>query len=65
MLRLREHLDARLEGDTLVSRAGRLDLADADAEAVKRLLAGEVVPAGALGLGPARSMIEAGLVVAG
>ncbi len=65
VLRLRGHLDARLDGATITSRAGSVPVADLDADVAKRLLAGESLPAGDLGLHQARALIEAGLVVAG
>jgi hypothetical protein len=64
-LRLRDHVDASLDGAALRSRAGLVAVGAVPADALKRLLAGDVVTAGDLGLGPARTLIEAGLVVAG
>lgn len=64
-LRLRGHLDARLDGTTITSRAGSVPIADLDVDVAERLLSGESVLAGDLGLVGARTLIEAGLVVAG
>jgi hypothetical protein len=64
-LRLRDHLDASLEETVLRSRAGRAPVDEVPGDALKRLLAGDVLSAGDLGLGTARTLIEAGLVVAG
>lgn len=64
-LRLRGHLDARIDGTTLTSRAGSVPVVDLDVDVAKRLLAGETVLAGDLGLHHARTLVEAGLVVAG
>ncbi|CAM3558399.1 cupin domain-containing protein [Nocardioides zeicaulis] len=64
-LKLRAHLDARLDGTTLMTRAGSVPIAGLDVDVAKRLLAGETVVAEDLGLPHARALIEAGLVVAG
>ena len=64
-LSLRGHLDARLDGTTITSRAGSVPIADLDVDVAERLLSGESVLAGDLGLAGARTLIEAGLVVAG
>ncbi|WP_299444685.1 cupin domain-containing protein [uncultured Phycicoccus sp.] len=58
--RLREHLAARWEGGTLVTRVGRLEVAEADRAAVADLLAGRAPepPAGLL-----RRLALAGVVV--
>jgi lysine-specific demethylase/histidyl-hydroxylase NO66 len=64
-VRLRDHLDASLEGGALHSRSGRVPVDAVPGDVLKRLLAGDVLTAGDLGLGTARTLIEAGLVVAG
>jgi lysine-specific demethylase/histidyl-hydroxylase NO66 len=64
-VRLRDHLDASLVGGSLVSRAGRAPVDAVPDDVLKRLLAGDVLTAGDLGLDSARALIEAGLVVAG
>ena len=64
-LRLRDHLEARLGRDTVTSRAGDVSVDGVPDNVLKRLLAGDVVTAGDLGLLAARAMIAAGLVVAG
>jgi hypothetical protein len=64
-VRLREHLDASLDGGVLHSRSGRVPVDAVPGDVLKRLLAGDVLTAGDLGLGTARTLIEAGLVVAG
>lgn len=65
VVRLRAHLDARLDGATLTSRAGSVPVTDLDPAVAERLLAGESLTAGELGLHQARTLVEAGLVVAG
>ena len=64
-LRLRDHLDARLDDGTVTSRAGAVSVDGVPAAVIERLLAGDVVEAGDLGLSTARTLVEAGLVVAG
>jgi lysine-specific demethylase/histidyl-hydroxylase NO66 len=64
-VRLRDHLDATLEAGRLVSRAGTVTVADVPGDVLKRLLAGDVVAAGEVGVAAARTLIEAGLVVPG
>jgi hypothetical protein len=64
-VRLRRHVDARLEADRLTSRAGTVPVDQAPPELVHRLLAGETVRAGDLGLHLTRALVEAGVVVAG
>lgn len=64
-VRLREHLDASLDAGRLTSRAGSVSVAEVPDHVVKRLLAGDALAAGELGLDSARALIEAGLVVAG
>ncbi|PUA81404.1 cupin domain-containing protein [Nocardioides currus] len=64
-VRLRDHLDASLDGDVLHSRAGRTPVGTISGDVLKRLLAGDVLTAGDLGLDATRTLVEAGLVVAG
>jgi hypothetical protein len=64
-LRLRDHLDAGLDSGRLTSRAGHVAVDDVPDDVLKRLLAGDVITAGDLGLPTARALIEAGVVVAG
>lgn len=64
-VRLREHLDAGLDAGRLTSRAGSVSVAEVPDHVVKRLLAGDALAAGELGLDSARALIKAGLVVAG
>ena len=64
-LRLREYVDARVQGDHLTSRAGTVPVADAPPEVLGRLLAGQTLRADDLGLTLARALVEAGVVVAG
>ncbi len=64
-LRLRDHLDARLDDGTVTSRAGAVSVDGAPSAVVRRLLAGDVIAAGDLGLSAARTLVEAGLVVTG
>ncbi len=62
-LRLREQTAARLDGTTLRSRAGAVDVADVDRGAVQSLLDGVDVGAGTLGLEAARRLVSAGVLV--
>lgn len=62
-LRLREQLGARLDGTTLTSRAGAVDVSAVDPGAVAALLEGQAVAAGSLGLDAARRLVSAGVVV--
>ncbi|WP_329029682.1 cupin domain-containing protein [Streptomyces sp. NBC_01423] len=62
-VRLRDALEARLEGRRLVTRVGWLDFPDADLPALDRLLAGEVRTAGDLGLACAGRLLRAGVLV--
>ncbi|SEC08854.1 Cupin superfamily protein [Streptomyces sp. 2131.1] len=62
-VRLRDALEARLEGRRLVTRVGRLDFPDADLPALDRLLAGGVRTAGDLGLACAERLLRAGVLV--
>ena len=67
VLRLREHLDARLTdaGGRLSTRAGTVPVDRVPDHALRRLLAGERVTAADLGPDAAHTLVEAGLVVAG
>ncbi len=64
---LRSHLEPRLEthddGVRLTTRAGTVEVGEADATVVDLLLAGGPVSAGALGLDLARRLLGAGVVV--
>ncbi|MEU6814432.1 cupin domain-containing protein [Streptomyces sp. NPDC046860] len=62
-VRLRDALEARLEGARLTTRVGRLDLPAADLPAVTRLLDGDVRTAADLGLDLARRLLRAGVLV--
>ncbi|WUT00145.1 cupin domain-containing protein [Streptomyces sp. NBC_00708] len=62
-VRLRDALEARLEGRRLVTRVGWLDFPDADLPALDRLLAGQVRTAGDLGLACAGRLLRAGVLV--
>ncbi|MGW4199295.1 cupin domain-containing protein [Streptomyces sp. NPDC005004] len=62
-VRLREALEARLEGARLRTRVGWLDFPETDLPAVSRLLDGEVRTAGDLGLALAERLLRAGVLV--
>ncbi|MFG3120717.1 cupin domain-containing protein [Streptomyces sp. NPDC048201] len=62
-VRLREALEARLEGARLMTRVGWLDLPATDLPPVARLLDGDVRTAGDLGLGLAGRLLRAGVLV--
>lgn len=62
-VRLRDALEARLEGRRLVTRVGWLDFPEVDLPALARLLAGEVRTAGDLGLACAGRLLRAGVLV--
>ncbi|MEV8567539.1 cupin domain-containing protein [Streptomyces sp. NPDC051322] len=62
-VRLREALEARLEGPRLTTRVGRLDLPETDLASVTRLLDGEVRTAGDLGLELVERLLRAGVLV--
>ncbi|MYS12747.1 cupin, partial [Streptomyces sp. SID4982] len=62
-VRLREALEARLEGARLMTRVGWLDLPATDLPPVARLLEGDVRTAGDLGLGLAGRLLRAGVLV--
>ena len=64
-VRLRDHLDATLEAGDWSRAPGRVTVDDVPGDVLKRLLAGDVVTAGDVGLAAARTLIEAGLVVPG
>ncbi|MFJ3659766.1 cupin domain-containing protein [Streptomyces sp. NPDC090119] len=62
-VRLRDALEARLEGARLTTRVGWLDFPEADLPPVARLLDGEVRSAGDLGLPLAGRLLRAGVLV--
>ncbi|MFH9428274.1 cupin domain-containing protein [Streptomyces sp. NPDC017615] len=62
-VRLREALEARMEGARLMTRVGWLDLPATDLPPVARLLDGDVRTAGDLGLGLAGRLLRAGVLV--
>ncbi|MEU1123424.1 cupin domain-containing protein [Streptomyces sp. NPDC005899] len=64
-VRLREALEARLDGVRLTTRVGRLDFTDADLPSVVRLLDGEVRTAGDVGTALAARLLRAGVLVPG
>ncbi|MYV40155.1 cupin [Streptomyces sp. SID1328] len=64
-VRLREALEARLEGARLMTRVGWLDFPATDLPAVTRLLDGEIRTAGDLGLPLAGRLLRAGVLVPG
>ncbi|MFG3093160.1 cupin domain-containing protein [Streptomyces sp. NPDC048202] len=64
-VRLRDALEARLEGARLTTRVGWLDFPEADLPPVARLLDGEVRTAGDLGLPLAGRLLRAGVLVPG
>ncbi|MYZ10214.1 cupin [Streptomyces sp. SID2999] len=64
-VRLRDALEARLEGDRLMTRVGWLDFPAADLPAVTRLLDGGVRTAGDLGLPLAGRLLRAGVLLPG
>lgn len=64
-VRLRDHVDASVSGGELYSRVGQFPVDTVAGDVLKRLLAGDVLTAGELGLDTARTLVEAGLVVAG
>jgi hypothetical protein len=61
-VRLRPHLDARLDGDVVRSRAGDLSVAPADLEPVETLLATGTASVSVLGVDLARRLLLGGLV---
>jgi len=63
VLRLRPHLQARLDGDVLRSRAGEVSLDAEEARAIRALLGGEGTTAADLGLALARRLLLGGVVV--
>ncbi|WP_338692691.1 cupin domain-containing protein [Streptomyces sp. Q6] len=62
-LRLRDALEARLEGARLHTRVGWLDFPEQDLAAVRCLLDGDVHTAGDLGLERAERLLRAGVLV--
>ncbi|MEV6792136.1 cupin domain-containing protein [Streptomyces sp. NPDC051320] len=62
-VRLREALEARLEGPRLTTRVGRLDFQENDLPSVSRLLDGAVRTAGDLGVELVERMLRAGVLV--
>jgi Cupin superfamily protein len=63
VLRLRPHLQPRIDGDVLRSRAGELSLAADEAKAIGALLGGEVTTAANLGLDLTRRLLLGGVVL--
>jgi hypothetical protein len=59
---VRPHLEARLDGDTLRSRAGELSLGPAETELVSALLSAGTAPVAGLGLDLARRLVLGGIV---
>ena len=62
-VRLREALEARLEGARLTTRVGWLDFPESDLPSVTRLLDGEVRTAGDLGVELVERLLRAGVLV--
>jgi lysine-specific demethylase/histidyl-hydroxylase NO66 len=62
-VRLREALEARLEGPRLVTRVGWLDFPETDLSSVTRVLDGEVRTAGDLGVELVERLLRAGVLV--
>lgn len=62
-VRLREQLEARLEGPRLVTRVGWLDFPETELAPVTRMLDGEVRTAGELGTELAERLLRAGVLV--
>jgi lysine-specific demethylase/histidyl-hydroxylase NO66 len=63
VLRLRPHLQPRLDGDVLRSRAGEVSLAADEAPAIRALLGGQGMTAADLGLDLARRLLLGGVVM--
>ncbi|HEY6742218.1 MAG TPA: cupin domain-containing protein [Lapillicoccus sp.] len=63
VLRLRPHLQARLDGDVLRSRAGDVSLDADETPAIRALLGGEGTTASELGLDLARRLLLGGVVL--
>jgi hypothetical protein len=63
VLRLRPHLQARLDGDVLRSRAGDVSLDADETPAIRALLGGEGTTASELGLDLARHLLLGGVVL--
>lgn len=62
-VRLREQLEARLEGSRLVTRVGWLDFPETELPPVARMLDGEVRTAGDLGIELTGRLLRAGVLV--
>ncbi|MFE6165511.1 cupin domain-containing protein [Streptomyces sp. NPDC056486] len=62
-VRLREALEARLEGPRLATRVGWLDFPETDLPSVTRVLDGEVHMSGDLGVGLVERLLRAGVLV--
>lgn len=62
-VRLRDALEARLEGSRLTTRVGWLDFPETDLPSVMRLLDGEAYTAGALGVELVERLLRAGVLV--
>jgi hypothetical protein len=62
-VRLRSHLESRLDGDRLISRAGELSLGPAETERVADLLATGAASTADLGVDLARRLLLAGVAV--
>ncbi|MDO5662259.1 MAG: cupin domain-containing protein [Brachybacterium sp.] len=60
---LREHLDARLQGERLWTRVGWLDFSDAELEQVRVLLEGRTVTAAQIGKDLAERLLRVGVLV--
>jgi hypothetical protein len=63
VVRLRDALEARLEGSRLTTRVGWLDFPATDLPSVMRLLEGEVHTAGDLGVELVERLLRAGVLV--
>ncbi|WP_457965984.1 cupin domain-containing protein [Arthrobacter sp. D1-29] len=63
VVRLRDALEARLEGSRLTTRVGWLDFPEADLPSVTRLLDGEIHTAGDLGVELVERLLRAGVLV--
>lgn len=63
LVRLRDALEARLEGSRLITRVGWLDFPAADVPSVARVLDGEVHAAGDLGVELVERLLRAGVLV--
>lgn len=63
LVRLRDSLEARLEGSRLTTRVGWLEFSEAELESVDRLLGGEVHVAGDLGVELVERLMRAGVLI--